>query len=99
MHLNVHRISLKNYITGKIYFDSNIYTNKMGFRDIKTNRDTPKGAIAVVGASVVFGYGVNYEETYPYLLSQKINFPVVNMGIPAYGSASSLLLFSAPVRR
>ena len=66
-------ISLKNYITGKIYFDSKIYTNKMGFRDIKTNRDTPKGAIAVVGASVVFGYGINYEETFPYLLSQKIN--------------------------
>ena len=86
-------ISLKNHITGKTYFDSNVYTNNMGFRDIKTNINVPKNAIAFVGSSFTFGYGLNYEETFPYLLSQKINFPVVNMGIPAYGSGSSLMLF------
>ena len=88
-----------NYLTGETFFDSKIYTNNLGFRDIGTNRDVPAGAVTAIGDSWTFGYGVNYEETFPYLLSQKINFPVVNMGVPAYGSGSTLLLFERYVNQ
>lgn len=92
-------LSLNNFLTGETYFDSKIYTNNLGFRDIETNRDVPKGAITAIGDSWTFGYGINYEETFPYLLSQQIDFPVVNMGIPAYGSGSTLLLFERYVEQ
>jgi len=92
-------LSLSNLITGETYFDSKIFTNEMGFRDIATNRKITPGSIAAIGDSWTFGYGINYEETFPYLLSQKINFPVANMGIPAYGSGSNLLLFERYVKQ
>ena len=92
-------VSLKNFLTGETYFDNPIYTNNLGFRDIETNRGFSKGAITAIGSSFTFGYGLNYEETFSYLLSQKINFPVLNMGVPMYGSGSILLLFERYVKK
>ncbi len=45
------------------------------------------------GCSFTYGMGVNDEETFSYLLQQKIknNFKVVNFGVPAYGNVQGFL--------
>ena len=90
-------LSLKNHLTGEIFFDTNIYTNQLGFRDIEPNRVVPQNAIAMIGDSWTFGYGVNYESSFPYLVSKELNTPTLNMGVPAYGSGSTFQLFSRHV--
>jgi hypothetical protein len=86
-------LSLKNKLSGKVFFDSKIYTDRMGFRASGRNQSTPAGAIVTIGDSWTFGYGVDYEQSYPYFLSSLSGVPVVNMGVPAYGSGNTLLLF------
>ena len=92
-------LSLKNHLRGIVYFDTTIYTNNGGFRDARPNNEVPKRAIMAIGDSWTFGYGVNYEESYPHFLSQELNAPVINAGIPAYGPAGILLLLTRNVQR
>ena len=90
-------LSLKNHITGEVFFDTSIYTNQLGFRDIEPSRSAPQHAIAMIGDSWTFGYGVNYEASFPYLISKELDTPTINMGVPAYGSGSTFQLFSRHV--
>jgi hypothetical protein len=92
-------LSMTNKRKRITYFHSEIFTNELGFRDLKTNRKVPKGAVVTIGDSFTFGYGVDYKGSYPYLLSQKIKSWVVNMGVPAYGSGSVLLLLERHVNQ
>jgi len=87
-------LSLKNYITGEVYFDTKIYTDNYGFRSAG-NKDEQKylsNSILAIGDSWTFGYGVDFEEAYPYQLSLLLGKDVVNSGVPAYGSGSTYLL-------
>lgn len=90
-------LSLKNHLSGEVFFDTKIYTNQLGFRDIATDRVVPKNAVAVIGDSHTFGYGVNFESSFPYLLSKELQAPTINMGVPAYGSGSVFQLFTKHV--
>jgi len=85
-------MSLSNRLKNITYFDSKIYTNEKGFRDSAVGKKVPVGGIVTVGDSWTFGYGVNYEETYPKYLQDLVGIPTVNAGIPAYGTAQTLLL-------
>ena len=68
--------------------------NSMGFRDyeylLKKEKNTFR--IAVLGDSLTFGYGVNFNETYPKILEKKFNqkenkrYKVLNFGVPAYNT-------------
>lgn len=87
-------LSLKNHLTKEIFFDTKIYTNELGFRDTAPFREVPKNAITLIGDSWTFGYGVNFESSFPHLLSTELKVPTVNMGVPAYGSGSTFQLFS-----
>lgn len=92
-------LALRDRLRGKVYFDSKIYTNEYGFRDEQTHRKVPGHAIVAIGDSWTFGYGVDYNQTYPYFLSKLTDMPVVNMGVPAYGSGNTLLLFTRYVEK
>ena len=91
--------SLTNPLKGTTYFDTKIYTNKFGFRDVGIDSEVPKNSIVALGDSWTFGYGVDFDESYPFILSKILNIPVVNMGIPAYGSAATILLFERYVEK
>lgn len=46
--------------------------------------------IIVLGDSITAGYGLNTEQAYPYLLSQKLNLPVLNRGVSGDKTADGL---------
>ena len=76
-------------LTGETFFDSLVYTDVFGFRVQNPGAQSTPGGIVVIGDSHTFGTGVNYEETYPYFLEELSNTPVINLGVPAYGSGST----------
>jgi hypothetical protein len=92
-------ISLKNHLAGTTYFDTRIYTNNGGFRDAKVGGAVPAHALMTIGDSWTFGYGVDFEESFPYFLSQTLGAPLINAGIPAYGSGSNLLLAARNIEK
>lgn len=86
------RYWMTNKMTGEIFFDSLVHTNVLGFRATSTGGMAPKGGIVAIGDSWTFGYAVDYEESFPAHLGQILGQPVVNMGVPAYGSAQVIHL-------
>ena len=62
------------------------------------NLDSGTGEkIYVLGDSITAGFGLNQEQAYPYLLSQKINLPVVNRGVSGDKTADGLARLSEDV--
>jgi len=86
-----------NRLTGGYHFMSEIFTDGMGFRAERPGGMPPQGAILAIGDSWTFGFAVDYRESYPYHLSRLLDRPVVNMGIPGYGAAQTLLLLERHV--
>ena len=68
--------------------------NYKGYRgDIKLEKKKNFKRIAVFGGSVVGGYGLNYRDSFPYILEQKLTskqFDVVNLGSNGKGIYSIL---------
>ena len=87
-------LSLKNHLTGDVYFDSTIFTNELGARDKAPNRQIQENSIVFIGDSWTFGYGVNYEQSFPSFVSEDLKVSTINLGVPAYGSGSTYQLFS-----
>ena len=90
---------MTNRLTGEVYFTSDIHTDALGFRAPQSGSDPPVGAIVAIGDSWTFGYGVDYDDTYPHHLAEKLGLPVVNLGVPAYGSAQTVLLLERHLER
>jgi len=89
----------RSFLTGETYFDSLVYTDALGFRAQNPRIQPTPGGIAAIGDSWTFGYGVNYEETYPYFLEELSNTPVTNLGVPAYGSGSTYGLINRHIAK
>ena len=63
-----------------------------------TNLDSGTGEkIYILGDSITAGFGLKQEQAYPYLLSQKINLPVVNRGVSGDRTADGLARLSEDV--
>lgn len=86
------RYWMTNKLTGETFFDSLVHTDPQGFRAASTGGTVARDAIVAVGDSWTFGYAVDYEESFPAYMGQILGQPVVNMGVPAYGSAQAILL-------
>jgi hypothetical protein len=55
-------------------------------------RDSSGSAIYIYGCSYTYGQGVNDEETYPFLLQQKLpEYDVFNYSIPGHGTVQAYL--------
>lgn len=67
-------------------------TNNLGFRGKKTHhKKKSKYRIVIIGDSFTYGWGLNFEETWPYLIEKKlkennINAEVLNLGVPGGNS-------------
>tara|TARA_B100000029_G_scaffold381538_1_gene376715 strand:- start:2782 stop:3912 length:1131 start_codon:yes stop_codon:yes gene_type:complete len=92
-------LNLHNRLSGKKFFSSEIYTNNAGIRSASPSGVPKKKSFVAVGDSWVFGYGVNYEESWPYHLEKILNEPVINLGVPNYSAAQTYLLLKRKVRQ
>ena len=85
-------VGLQNRLKGEVYFSSKVYTNSAQLRSTATKGEPIPNAIATIGDSWVFGYGVDLEEAWPHKLSKQLDHPVNNLGVPSYSSAQTYLL-------
>jgi len=53
--------------------------------------------IYILGDSITAGYGLKKEQAYPYLLSQKINLPIVNRGVSGDKTSDALARLSKDI--
>ena len=82
------------------FFGKSVSINSLGMRDreISVNPDN-EFRILVMGDSVPYGIGVQFEESFPYQLETILNsdsnnrhFRTLNMGVPSYNTEQELLL-------
>ena len=82
---------------------SHVQTNECGFRgpNRKKVREPNTFRIALLGDSFAFGWGVEYEESFGYVLEESLNektkgnlrVEVLNFGVPGYSTFQELELF------
>lgn len=85
--------------------------NRWGTRDPDFQQDKSPETyrIAVIGDSVSFGYGVNYAESYPYILQSILNqnrektpkknpVEIINFSVSGYGMDAYLEMYRTKVR-
>ncbi len=70
-------------------FDVTIKTNSLGLRNPEIGEKTEK-RILVLGDSVVYGYGVENNETFPYIMNDLTDYEVINAGVTAYSTKQEL---------
>jgi lysophospholipase L1-like esterase len=83
-------------------FKSTVKINSKGFRDIERTyeHDGSKYRIAVLGDSMVWGWGVQQEETFTALLERRCRgLEALNFGVSGYGTDQELLLLHQEVFR
>lgn len=75
-------------------FTARYSINSSGFRTMPATVGVPGSTILILGDSFTFGLGVQDDESFPWLLSQRMNqrVRVVNAGIPGYSSDQEYLL-------
>ncbi len=83
-------------------FDVSVVTNQQGLREpeVVAERSGDEYRIVVIGDSMTFGWGVEYEDAYPYVLQEKLrtrlgrqDVRVINMGRPG-ADLSAYLTFA-----
>ena len=69
----------------------NLFTDKDGARISKNhlNKDSKENDVLVIGDSLSFGYGVNYEDTFVYLLGKNLNKEIKNFAVSGYSTVQS----------
>src|SRR5579884_405430 len=77
-------------------WDVDIIINREGFRDRISPIASPAPPVLALGDSFAFGWGVNLEQTYLYLLEQRLNalrpIRVVKAGTPGTGTGDQFHL-------
>jgi hypothetical protein len=81
------------------YWGTSVETNFLGMRDREVGAKTPgEYRVMLLGDSVIFSLGVEYEDSIPYRLEQLLNetappgrhYRVLNMGVPSYNTEQEL---------
>lgn len=67
--------------------------NQNGYRCPNWTEISWQDSIVMIGCSNTFGLGLDYTDTAAYLLSQRLNTPVINLGV--VGSSNQLMLFNS----
>ena len=69
--------------------------NSEGYRtnDINYKTDLSKPIILIVGDSILFGHGVNFEDTFGYKLQKKLKdkYEIINFAVQGYGTDQAYL--------
>jgi hypothetical protein len=81
--------------SGKMLDSSfHVHTDTLGSRipmDARSNTIEPNGILAV-GCSFTYGYDVEAEQAFPYVIGQELQIPSYNFGVCAYSYATAVLL-------
>lgn len=64
--------------------------NNSGFRTKEWADIDWKNSVVLLGCSITYGVGLDEDETLAYHLEQKLNVPVINLGIPSAGNEKIL---------
>lgn len=74
-------------INGKTIYDVNYKINNYGLRNTNSSNNNSCHCIFFFGCSMIFGQGINDNETLPYLLGEKTNhkYRIYNFGVGGYG--------------
>jgi hypothetical protein len=80
------------FSNGPPWFESSVYTDANGFRSARSGTDAPIGGVMFVGDSFTFGYGVNFDQSFPGMFAEISGIPVVDIASPAYSTPQFLLL-------
>jgi len=85
---NLNTIINLNYI-GRSY---KVFTDSNGARIAEKNINDEKktNEILLIGDSFSFGYGVNYEDTFAYILQLNLDVNINNLSVSGYGTVQSL---------
>src|SRR5262249_21403443 len=67
------------FSSGPPWFQSAVHTDANGFRSARPATDTPTGGVMFVGDSFVFGYGVDYAQSFPGVFEAMSGIPVVDV--------------------
>ena len=86
------RLWRENRLGGSPLFDTMVYTNADGFPVARPDVPSQSGAGVAIGGSWTFEYAVDHEDNFPAQLAAVLARPVVNLGVPGYGSAQALPL-------
>ncbi len=63
-----------------------VYTDENGYRYSKRKRQNQLENIVFLGDSFTYGYGVDYEDSFPGIIENKIqNYEIYNLAVPGYG--------------
>jgi hypothetical protein len=80
------------FSAGPPWFESKVHTDVNGFRSAKAGAETARNGVLFAGDSWTFGFGVNFEDSFPGQFQARSGAPAVVAASPAYGSAQALLL-------
>jgi lysophospholipase L1-like esterase len=82
-----------------IFESAHLTTNSLGFRNDEIGEKTKK-RIIIMGPSSSFGWGVEREKTFPFLLSQKLkNYEIINASVIGYSSYQGKILFETIIKK
>lgn len=80
------------------YWGTAVRTNSLGMRDRELGpKQSGEHRVMLLGDSVIFSLGVEYEDSIPALLEQRLNagggnrYRVLNMGVPSYNTEQELI--------
>lgn len=93
------RVSHRNRLTGEVYYDVGVVTNGDGFRARAVDEPSAVNAVLAVGDSWTFGVAVDHRDAFPTQLAARLRQPVNNLGVPAHGTAQTILLLERHVER
>ena len=63
-----------------------VYTDENGYRYSKRKRQNQLENIVFLGDSFTYGYGVDYEDSFPGIIENKIkSYEIYNLAVPGYG--------------
>jgi hypothetical protein len=98
------------YVHGTNEFKLTIYTNAQGMRTSSARETVPYerrpgvSRVMFLGPSFTFGWGSEFEESYPYLIVEGLRqlgheVELINLGTPAQGTAHQLCWLASEGRR
>ncbi|MBI5078725.1 SGNH/GDSL hydrolase family protein [Candidatus Saganbacteria bacterium] len=88
------------------FYGKHVKTNSRGFRGPEITVEKPAGVLRVAGLgdSVLFGWGVDYEQTMLYRLSELLtggggNIELINTAVPGYNTAVESAVYEKVARK
>lgn len=80
-------------------FHAEVFTDVNGFRSARPGVETQTGGVFFVGDSWTFGFGVEYEDSFPGRFAALAEEPVAVAASPAYSALQAILLGERWVER